>query len=88
MGNMGRMKTTLEIQDELLRRAKLHARKKGRTLRSVVEEGLRAALADEPIKNTYRLPDMRVGDPNAEFPLEKYSWEELRDIIYGEDEHE
>ena len=81
---MGRMKTTLEIQDELLRRAKLHARKKGRTLRSVVEEGLRAALADEPIKNTYRLPDMSVGDPDAPYPLEGYSWQDLRDIIYGD----
>ena len=80
------MKTTLEIQDELLLRAKRRAKKTGRTLRSVVEEGLRAALADEPVKNTYRLPDMRVGDPDAEYPLDKYSWEELRDIIYGEDE--
>ena len=80
------MKTTLEIQDELLLRAKRRAKKTGRTLRSVVEEGLRAALADEPVKNTYRLPDMRVGDPDAEYPLDKYSWEELRDIIYDEAE--
>ena len=82
------MKTTLEIHDELLRRAKQRAKKTGRTLRSVVEEGLREVLAKEPIKNTYRLPDMRVGDPNGENPLEKYTWAELRDIIYERGETE
>ncbi len=43
-------------------------------------------IQDEPVKNTYRLPDMSVGDPDAEYPLDKYSWEELRDIIYDEAE--
>ncbi|MCE2501774.1 MAG: hypothetical protein J4G13_13075 [Dehalococcoidia bacterium] len=33
------MKTTIDIQDELLARAKLHARQNGRPLRAVVEEG-------------------------------------------------
>ena len=82
------MKTTIEIHDELLRRAKQRAKKTGRTLRSVVEEGLREVLAKEPVKNTYRLPDMRVGDPNGENPLEKYTWAELRDIIYERGETE
>lgn len=77
------MKTTIEIHDELLRRAKQRAKKTGRTLRSVVEEGLREVLAKEPVKNTYRLPDMSVGDPNGENPLKKYTWPELREIIYG-----
>ncbi len=75
------MKTTIEIHDELLLRAKLRAKKTGRTLRSIVEEGLREVLAHEPIKNTYKMPDMSVGDPNGENPLEKYTWEELREII-------
>ncbi len=82
------MKTTIEIHDELLRRAKQRAKKTGRTLRSVVEEGLREVLAKEPIKNTYRLPDMSVGDPNGENPLKKYTWAELRDIIYERGETE
>ena len=45
MGNMVHMKTMLDIRDELLVRAKRHARATGRPLRAVVEEGLRQVLA-------------------------------------------
>ena len=38
------MKTTLDIHDELLARAKQHARQTGRPLRAFVEEGLRGIL--------------------------------------------
>jgi hypothetical protein len=38
-------KTTIEIADPLLRRAKRLAARRGTTLRSVVEDALRAALA-------------------------------------------
>ncbi len=80
------MKTTLDIQDELLARAKRHARTTGRSLRSVVEEGLRQILSAPSRDAPYRLPDHSVGDPDAVGPLETYSWQELRNIIYGEDE--
>lgn len=82
------MKTTIEIHDGLLLGAKLRAKKTGRTLRSIVEEGLREVLAKEPIKNTYKMPDMSVGDPNGENPLKKYTWPQLRAIMYGEEEYE
>jgi len=42
------MKTTLEIDDRLLERAKRHASAHGTTLRAVVEEALRARLAPRP----------------------------------------
>ena len=32
----------------------------------------------------YVLPDMRVGHPEAPDPLERYSWPELRSLIYGD----
>ena len=38
MGNLGIMKTTLDIHDELLTRAKQYAQETGRPLRAVVEE--------------------------------------------------
>lgn len=41
------MKTTLNIDDELLRRAKRRAADRGTTLTALVEEGLRGAL-EEP----------------------------------------
>lgn len=44
-GIMGRMKTTIELPDDLLIAAKKRAAELRRPLRSLVEEGLRARLA-------------------------------------------
>ncbi len=80
------MKTTIEIQDALLVRAKRYAKRNGRPLRAVVEEGLRLVLSTTATHSRYRLPDMSVGDPNDPDPLEAYSWQDLRDMIYGDPE--
>ena len=81
---MGNMKTTLEIQDELLARAKRHAKRTGRPLRAVVEEGLRQVLSDTAPRRRYRLPDLSVGEAGAKDHLEAFSWQDLREVIYGE----
>ena len=78
------MKTTIEIQDELFRRAKRYAKRTGRPLRAVVEEGLRNVLSDTPCPKRYELPDYSVGDPSATDPLDAWSWQDLRDEIYAE----
>ena len=80
------MKTTIDIQDELLSRAKRHAKKTGRTLRAVVEDGLREVLTSPEGPNPYRLPDLSAGHAGAEDPLEAHSWQDLRGLIYGETE--
>ena len=77
------MKTTIDIRDELLARAKRHARGAGVPLRAVVEEGLRLVLSAPPPAEGYRMPDLSVGDPNSDDPLESYSWQDLSEIIYG-----
>ena len=78
------MKTTLDIHDELLTRAKRHAKETGRPLRAVVEDGLRCVLASARPRGGYELSDLRAGDPEAADPLERYSWPELREMIYGD----
>jgi len=78
------MKTTLEVQDALLERAKRHARRAGRPLRAIFEEGLRRVLSERSAKPAYELPDASVGDPSAADPLEALSWQDLRGEIYGE----
>ena len=78
------MKTTVDIHDELLARAKRHARDTGQPLRAVVEEGLRRVLSSTDSCPPYKLPDLRVGNPRAADPLETYSWPELRELIYGD----
>lgn len=77
------MKTTIDIHDDLLARAKRHARETGVPLRAVVEEGLRLALSAPERVEGYRLPDLSVGDPNAGDPLEAYTWQDLSEVIYG-----
>ncbi len=73
------MKTTLDIQDQLLARDKRHARSTGRPLRAVVEDGLRLVLSASA---SNELLDCRTGDPNGSDPLERYTWPELRALIY------
>jgi hypothetical protein len=79
------MKTTVEIHDQLFARAQRKARRDGRTMRSLIEEGLRRCLDEDPQPKgeRYRLPDQSVGDPKGPNPLESMSWPELRDEIYG-----
>ena len=77
------MKTTVEISDALLVRAKRHARKVGRPLRALIEEGLRHVLHAEHVRAKYHLPDVSVGDTGGPNPLEAMSWQDLRDEIYG-----
>jgi hypothetical protein len=78
------VKTTLEIQDALLLRAKRLAKRSGKPLRALVEEGLQLVLA-RPVQpsKSYELPDRSVGEPTAVNPLENWSWQDLRDEIYG-----
>ena len=78
------MKTTIDIQDELLARAEEYARKSGRTLRAVVEEGLREVLDGPKHQTQYRLPDLSTGNPGSSDPLESCSWQDLRNLTYGD----
>ncbi len=83
MGRLYPMKTTIDIADALLARAKRHAQRSGVPLRAVVEEGIRRVLAAEDAPTAYQLPDLSVGDARHDNPLESMSWPDLRDEIYG-----
>ena len=82
-GQYGSMKTTIEIQDRLLERAKRFARRSRQPLRAVVEEGLRRVLDDDTPPQRFRLEDASVGERGAPDPLEQYTWQDLRAEIYG-----
>jgi hypothetical protein len=77
------VKTTIDIADALLARAKRHAQRAGIPLRAVVEEGIRRVLAAEERPMQYQLPDLSTGNAGDPNPLERMSWPELRDEIYG-----
>ena len=81
------MKTTMDIQDELLDQAKLHAERTGRSLQALVEDGLRRVLSTVSSDGDegYRLPDCSVGDARGPDQMAQCSWQELRAMIYGEE---
>ena len=77
------VKTTLDIQDALLLRAKRLSKRTGRPLRALVEDGLRHVLSSNERPVRYEFPDLSVGEPSAPNPLEALSWQDIRDEIYG-----
>jgi len=74
-----RMRTTIEITDELLRQAKKRAADEGTPLRQVVEKALRVYLARPAKRTGYKLrwrtergrmlPGVRLDDRDALFDL-------------------
>lgn len=77
------MKTTLEIHDSVLLRAKRLSKRTGKPLRALVEEGLRHVLESNDKASSFTLEDCSVGDAEKPNPLEAYSWQDLRSEIYG-----
>jgi hypothetical protein len=77
------MKTTVDISDTLFERARRHARKVGKPMRALIEEGLRRVLESEDKPTAFHLADRSVGKVGKPNPLEGMSWQDLRDEIYG-----
>lgn len=74
------MKTTIEIADNLLTRAKARAREQHITLRSLIEKSLATTL-EQPLPTTKVSPVTFKGNGlSREF--EDASWEKIRDAIY------
>jgi plasmid stability protein len=75
------MKTTLNLDDELLRRAKQRAAARGTTLTALVEAGLRAALAEPPRRRPVNLvfPTFRGEGLPAVDPADRASLYDLMD---------
>jgi len=74
------MKTTIEIGSALLKQAKRIAAKEGSTLRALVEEGLRAALAERKKKRKpFRLNLVTVKGKGLQPGVD---WSLPRDLAY------
>jgi hypothetical protein len=77
------MKTTVEISEDLFTRTREAAQREGITLRALIEEGLRIALAKREQQATYRWPDLSVGGEGLAPEVAEGSWDLLRDRIYA-----
>jgi hypothetical protein len=75
------MKTTIDIADDLLEKAKSRASAEKKTLRVVIEEALRIRLSEGPPqrfqlrRHVFRGNGMQSG-------MSEGNWERLRDLIY------
>lgn len=78
-GNMGHMKTTVEIADSLFEQAKAVAASRGVPLRQLVEDGLRAAIGQEREPRKFRLRNGSFGGRGLRDPL---AWPAVRGRIY------
>jgi hypothetical protein len=78
------MKTTVELPDELLREAQRIARAESTTLKSLLEEGLRAVIARHRSGGTFALRDASVDGRGLRPEVRTAGWADLRDVIYGD----
>ena len=76
------MKTTMDISDSLLRRAKAVARRENTTLRSLTEEGLELALARRASRARPAIEPVVFGGEGLSTEFRGRSWSEIRDEIY------
>jgi hypothetical protein len=76
------MRTSVEIPDALLRRAKKLARERGVTLRQLLLDGLRSVVERPDSAPTYRMKDCSFGEGGL---VEGLSWsdvERVDELVY------
>jgi hypothetical protein len=75
-------RTTVRLPEELLRRAKRKAAAEGRTLTSLIEEGLRAVVADKPKAAKTKRVEIPVSSANGGYKpgMENLSFSELEEL--------
>lgn len=76
------MKTTVELSDALLAEARKVAEKEGITMRTLIEQGLRQALAHRSGKRPFRLRKASFKGRGLSAAAHGMSWEQLREHAY------
>ena len=78
------MKTTVELPDELVREAQELARAEGTTMKSVLEEGLRAVIARHRHAQRFTLRDASVAGRGLRPDVAEAGWAKIRELSYGD----
>ena len=78
----GRMKTTVEISDALMREARKVAARQGVTFRTLVERGLQRVVADSKTQKPFKMRQVTVKGKGLRPELRGASWEKMRALIY------
>ena len=76
------MKTTVEISDRLLDRARAAAAREKSTVRSLIEEGLRRVLAERRQHGAFRLRRASFAGDGLQPDAAAGGWDRIRDQVY------
>jgi hypothetical protein len=76
------MKTTIDISDHLLNRAKEVARRDKSTLKELTEEGLELALARHDFRKSRQVKPVVFSGQGLSPEFQGKSWAEIRNEIY------
>lgn len=77
------MKTTMDISDPLLDRARQLATQRGSTLRAIVEDALRAYLAESQAPDPpFRLRRCTFAGNGLQPGIDEGDWSRIRDLAY------
>jgi len=79
------MKTTVDIADDLLLRAKQEAEASKTTLRSLIEAGLREVLGRRSAAKRPRVKPVTFRGKGLQPEFRGKGWDAIRDAIYGND---
>jgi hypothetical protein len=78
------MKTTIDIANNLLEEARQLAGREGKTIKALVEEGLRKVLAERQRVGGFHLRQASFKGEGLQPDAAGASWERLRELAYGE----
>jgi hypothetical protein len=81
---MARMKTTVDLPDDLFREVQQLARAENTTMRSLMEEGLRAVIARHHAAGRFTLRDASVPGEGVSAQFADATWAQLREAAYGD----
>ena len=79
------MKTTIDIADELLARAKRQAQREHKTLKEIVEDALRRQMASTPVQKGFKYRPHIVNGTGLQPGLVEGDWGAIRGLSYGLD---
>jgi hypothetical protein len=77
-----RMKTTIEISDNLLKKAKRLAKSQNVTLRSLAEEGLRQVIEERSARRKTKLKPVTFKGNGLSPEFRGEDWKAIRDAVY------
>jgi hypothetical protein len=76
------MRTSFDLPDPLLAKARKVARARGTTLRVLVTEGLQMVVDRHDARPAFRLRDASFGQGGLVDGLDETDWERIRDLAY------